>query len=207
VDLLGNVAYSMSIIIVTTLELYRTSKIIFVLLLDSQNHQLRYTIYGLAISTVMTPLWETEGNERLFTSENINAADILIDALADYGMDLALPPGILTLEHFVTKNLHRVDQVFCSGDHLPHIDQCCTMPERRPPKTDHFPIATMARNEEVPGFNFRKTDWQDFHDYLSDKLGALHLRDPEDTADFERMLDESENDIDPTHHPRCLSRT
>jgi hypothetical protein len=48
----------------------------------------------------------------------------------------------------------------------------------------------MACNEEVPGFNFRKTDWQDFHDYLSNKLGALHLRDPEDTADFERMLDE-----------------
>ncbi|KIM85957.1 hypothetical protein PILCRDRAFT_5056 [Piloderma croceum F 1598] len=69
------------------------------------------------------------------------------------------------------------------------------MPECRPPKTDHFPIATtlsldMAHNKEVPGFNFRKTDWQDFHDYLSDKLEALHLCDPEDVADFERMLDE-----------------
>jgi hypothetical protein len=139
-------------------------------------------------------MWEPEENERQFTSANINVADILIDALADYGMDLTLPLGIPTLEHFVTKNLHRVDQVFCSQDLLPHIDQCYTMPECRPPKMDHFPIMTvlnldMACNEEIPGFNFRKTDWQDFHEYLGNKLEALHLQDPEDATDFELMLD------------------
>jgi len=141
------------------------------------------------------PMWEPKGNERLFTSANINAADILIDALADYGMDLALPPGIPTLEHFVTKNLHRVDQVFCSQDLLSHIDQCHTMPECRPPKMDHFPIKTvlsldMARNDEIPGFNFRKTNWQDFQEHLGNKLEALHLREPKDAADFKLMLDE-----------------
>jgi len=60
------------------------------------------------------PMWEHPDNAHLFTWANIDAADCLIDLLADFGMDIALEPGIPTLEHFVSKALHRVDHVFCS---------------------------------------------------------------------------------------------
>ena len=52
------------------------------------------------------PMWEHPDNAQLFTRGNIDAADILIDLLVDFSMDIALEPGVPTLEHMVTKSLH-----------------------------------------------------------------------------------------------------
>jgi endonuclease/exonuclease/phosphatase family metal-dependent hydrolase len=60
------------------------------------------------------PMWESPDNPQLFTAANLDAAEILINLLADFAMNIALEPGVPTLEHLVTKNLHRVDHVFCS---------------------------------------------------------------------------------------------
>jgi hypothetical protein len=51
-------------------------------------------------------LWESPNNSQLFSTANLDAAEILINRLVDFSMDIALDPGIPTLEHMVTKNLH-----------------------------------------------------------------------------------------------------
>jgi len=43
------------------------------------------------------PMWETEENDRLFTHQNLNEANTLIDLLADHDMQMALPHGIPTI--------------------------------------------------------------------------------------------------------------
>ena len=49
------------------------------------------------------PYWESPEDSRLFTNEATEAAEKLIGAIADAGLDLALPSGIPTHEHSVTK--------------------------------------------------------------------------------------------------------
>lgn len=52
------------------------------------------------------PMWEDPKYKQLFTRRHLDDAEVLINLLADYGMDMALPPGIPTLEHMVSKELH-----------------------------------------------------------------------------------------------------
>jgi endonuclease/exonuclease/phosphatase family metal-dependent hydrolase len=54
------------------------------------------------------PLWECLDNSQLFSTANLDAAEILIDLSADFGMNIILNPGVPTLKHMVTKNLHWV---------------------------------------------------------------------------------------------------
>jgi endonuclease/exonuclease/phosphatase family metal-dependent hydrolase len=132
------------------------------------------------------PLWENPDNAQLFTAANIEEAEILINLLADFGMDIALEPGIPTLEHSATKNLHRVDHVFCSHSFSPRFSRCEVIPQDRPPKTDHFPIVSVIdlsvkRSKEPPRRNFRDTDWDEFKKGLKTKLSRLELYIPEVT--------------------------
>ena len=121
------------------------------------------------------PLWESPDNAQLFSRANLDEAEILINLLADFGMDIALAPGVPTLEHMVTKNLHRVDHVFCSHDFSPRFTRCEVLPHERPPKTDHFPIVSVIdlsvqRTKEPLKRNFRDTDWVEFQKGLEAKL-------------------------------------
>ena len=49
------------------------------------------------------PYWDDPHDIRLFTNEATEAAEKLIEAVADAGLDLALPSGIPTHRHNVTK--------------------------------------------------------------------------------------------------------
>src|SRR5271156_1498796 len=61
------------------------------------------------------PWWEDPSNARLFTNRNLNEAQLLIDLLSDYDMDLALPqtsrqlsiPGAATLAQIMSLS-HRI---------------------------------------------------------------------------------------------------
>ena len=89
------------------------------------------------------PLWDDEADERLFTPQAIMEADMLIDMIADKGLEMALPRGIPTLKHMVT-NLHlRPDNVWCSPELIPLIIQCDVDRYLQPPCTDHYPIITI----------------------------------------------------------------
>ena len=149
------------------------------------------------------PLWEHPDNAHLFTNASLNDADILIGLLADFSMDIALEPGVPTLEHFVSKKLHRADQVFCSHGLSSSFDRCEVLPHERPPKTDHFPIISIidlspSRTIEPPRRNFKLTDWDKFDTELKSKLANVILRDPADAADFDLMLEELSGAIEST---------
>jgi Endonuclease-reverse transcriptase len=58
------------------------------------------------------PYWDRPEDNRLFTSEARDAAEILLKAVADLGMDMALAKGTPTHQHNVTKKWSRLDQVF-----------------------------------------------------------------------------------------------
>ena len=74
------------------------------------------------------PLWDKERNSHLFTSNNLDAAQILLDLLTDYDMIMALPKNIPTLRATCTKNLTRPDNIFCSNYLRILLTQCLTHP-------------------------------------------------------------------------------
>lgn len=145
------------------------------------------------------PMWENPQYKQLFTHRHLDDAEVVINMLADYGMDMALPPGIPTLEHMVSKELHRVDQVFISAELSDYIIKCNTL-KHCPPCTDHYPITTtidlnIARTLPTPGPNFRATDWPEFRKELKSKLDRLPLHDPQNAVEFKSTLDDLMNTI------------
>jgi endonuclease/exonuclease/phosphatase family protein len=74
--------------------------------------------------------WDNPADTHLFTNEAITAAEYLIDAIAEVGMELALPSGIPTHCHNVTKRWSRLNQVFISDHSMDMIITCNTLPEQ-----------------------------------------------------------------------------
>ena len=118
------------------------------------------------------PMWDEERNSHLFTTNNLDAAQILIDLLADFSMSLALPKDIPTLQVIHTKNLTQPNNIFCSSGILGIITQCMMLPDLQPPCIDHFPIATTLETsmEESPDtlkLNWWLVDWDKFWKHLT----------------------------------------
>jgi exonuclease III len=86
------------------------------------------------------PHWDDPSDTRLFTSEAIKDAEVLIEALAEVGLELALPSGTLTHYHNVTKRWSRLDHVFISEHSENLLIACDTQLEQRGINTDHLPI-------------------------------------------------------------------
>lgn len=93
------------------------------------------------------PMWDESRNSHLFTSTNLSAAQPLLDLLATYGMTMALPKDIPTLEALNTKNYTRPDNVFCSAELTGSFVSCNTNPSACPPRTDHLPIISVLDTE------------------------------------------------------------
>src|SRR4051812_17754297 len=120
-------------------------------------------------------LWEEEHNSQLFTTEALQMAKLLLDLIATYGMKMALPKGIPTLQHLVTKNWTRPDNIFASEELIDAFIQCNVVPDRCPPNADHVPIIS---NIEIPPERIRRklrkkwkeTDWDKFRARLEQNL-------------------------------------
>jgi len=129
------------------------------------------------------PHWDDPNDTRLFTNEALKAADVLIGIVASLGLDLALPSGLPTHLHNVTKKWTRLDQVFLSDHSLDLLISCDTETRFRSTKTDHLPIITKL-NLTIPTSppasfrNFRDVDWLDFRDNLSRRLSTLDVPSP-----------------------------
>jgi exonuclease III len=124
------------------------------------------------------PHWDNPSDTRLFTRAALNDAETLISAVAEAGLDLALPPGIPTHLHNVTKRWTRLDHVFISEDALDAVITCDTLPDTPGINTDHLPILTtldfaLARAPTSFPKNFRNVDWEDFVKELTGKLDLL----------------------------------
>ncbi|KAJ3518307.1 hypothetical protein NMY22_g13741 [Coprinellus aureogranulatus] len=123
-------------------------------------------------------MWDNDEDERLFTAEASRMAEDLIFMLSEWNMNMALPKGIRTLKHFRSKEESRPDNVFCTDSLLNRIIACNVRMTEQPPKTDHYPIATVLdisknTNKSSPRPNFKNVDWKEFNKALKAKLALL----------------------------------
>ena len=123
-------------------------------------------------------MWDRDEDTHLFTTQANDLAEGLIELLATYDMDMALPKGIPTLQHMVTGRYSRPDNVFCTQRISELITKCEVIPSIRPTSTDHFPIVTNLqlpqRSSASPlSFNFREADWDIFSRELKIKLDGV----------------------------------
>jgi len=88
------------------------------------------------------PYWDDPSNDRLFTKEALEAAEKLIEAVVDAGLDLALPSSTPMHKHNIMKLWSRLDQVFISNHSENLIISCDMLPDQRGINTNHLPILT-----------------------------------------------------------------
>ena len=143
------------------------------------------------------PYWDDPNDDRLFTREVIGAAETLIKAVAEAGLELALPASLPTHVHNVTKRWSRLDQVFVSEHSVNMVTSCNTRADLRGINTDHLPILMelnldIGTNEAEPHLNFRDIDWDDFAKELGKRLSAL---EPVTQIITQRHLDHCCNDL------------
>jgi len=72
----------------------------------------------------------------LFTRGNLEKSQVLIDAAAEFDMQMALPKNTPTLQALSMGNYMRLDKVFISTPLINHVMRCCTSPEEQPARTD-----------------------------------------------------------------------
>jgi len=121
----------------------------------------------------------------------MEAAEPLIEAVANAGLELALPRGIPTHCHSVTKCWSRLDHVFISEESLGVLIACNALTDHRGINTDHIPILTelnlgVATNVAKPIPNFKDVDWDEFCKTLANFLGPDQ---PEEQITSQRQLD------------------
>jgi ribonuclease HI len=124
------------------------------------------------------PHWDNPSDTRLFTQEALKNAEKLISAVADAGLDLALPPQQVTHRHNVTKKWSRLDHVFISEHSTDTIISCDTLRHSPGICTDHLPILTtldlaVAHAPIKVIENFREVDWEKFRADLAAELTQL----------------------------------
>ena len=124
------------------------------------------------------PYWDDPHDDRLFTNKATAAAEKLIEAITDVGLDLALPSSTLTHRHNVSKLWSRLDQVFISDHSKNILVSCDTQPDHWGLNTDHLLIlmvldlkAEISENAEIS--NFQDVDWEAFCKELSTQLAKL----------------------------------
>jgi hypothetical protein len=121
------------------------------------------------------PHWDDPNDTRLFTRSAINNAEALISAVAEAGLEMALPPGTPTHLHNVSKKWSRLDQVFITEEALDMIITCEALADNPGINMDHLPILTtldleLARVPASSPKNFRDVDWEAFQKTLSVNL-------------------------------------
>lgn len=124
------------------------------------------------------PRWDELRNSHLFTHENLDKAQILINCTDDLGLQMILPRNLPTLKAMATGNYTRPDNVFASPGIVERLASCKPIERETPPRTDHFPIVTRivtstAKTVDKEIFNFKETDWKEFRKDLQPKLANI----------------------------------
>ena len=120
------------------------------------------------------PYWDALENNALFTREATDQAEVLIQSLAEIGLELALEAGVPTHEHYIAKRWSRLDHVFSTEHTIEAITRCEVLPDEQGFNTDYFPIITEMNLEiTVAGRaqtrNFRDVSWKEFREKLAEK--------------------------------------
>jgi hypothetical protein len=117
-------------------------------------------------------LWEEPRNIHLCSSQEAqDMAQHIIELMANFDLQMALPRDKLTLQFMSTRNWTRPDNIFCTIHMLEAFTTCDTAPQRCPPCTDHVPIYStidlnipQATNSTT--FNYHDVDWDEFRGAL-----------------------------------------
>ncbi|KAH9064434.1 hypothetical protein EDB87DRAFT_1551013, partial [Lactarius vividus] len=93
---------------------------------------------------------------------------------------MALPSGIPTHIHNVTKKWTRLDNIFATEHTVETISTCNTVPAEQGINTDHLPIVTvldldLSKAPPKTTRNFKEVDWKRFTNMLKSKLDNLGL--------------------------------
>lgn len=145
------------------------------------------------------PMWDNEANNHLFTQAGLNRTQELINLLDECNMCMVLPAGIPTLHAKNTKNYTCTDNVFASAHLEERVTHCRMEPEKRPICTDHMPITgkvelKVHRSASAKRKNFCRTNWEEFHRKLGEKLSTLPTPTRiKDICDFEQRIDNFES--------------
>src|SRR5882724_12508609 len=75
------------------------------------------------------PMWDEGRNRHLFTRENLDRSQPLINAITEFDLQMALPKDVPTLCALVTGNYMRPDNVFISSSLMGATVYCKTLPE------------------------------------------------------------------------------
>ena len=145
------------------------------------------------------PLWEDSRNRNLFNSSRL--IDPLLDLIHSYGMQMALPAGIPTLEA-TSGNWTRPDNVWRSASDTNIFISCNVAPALRPPLADHLPIISvldisLKRAVAPLSRNFRNVDWDEFRSSLGRSLAPItphRLHSAADTASAASSLTQAIQD-------------
>src|SRR5882724_8889079 len=78
------------------------------------------------------PLWDEGQNGHLFMRGNLERAQVLIDVVAEFDLQMALPKNIPTLQALATSNYTRLDNAFISPWIVGYIMKCTMLPDERP---------------------------------------------------------------------------
>ena len=121
------------------------------------------------------PAWDRPEDSRLFTRDSLEAAETLLKATAKLQLDMALPAGIPTHHHYVTKKWSRLDHVFVTENTTDIIISCEAKIEDKGLNTDHIPIVTkldmtLGKTLETITNNYRNVDWEKFRETLQGRL-------------------------------------
>jgi len=138
------------------------------------------------------PCWDDPSDLRLFTDNTLAVAEILIEAVAEASLEIALPCGTPTHCHSVTKCWSKLDHVFISDDSTDTVVMCDALTDHRGINTDHVPVLTelnlgIVVNEAKSIPNFKDVDWDEFCNTLARHLGP---EQPDDQVISQRQLDE-----------------
>ncbi|KAI0323722.1 hypothetical protein GY45DRAFT_1264143, partial [Cubamyces sp. BRFM 1775] len=129
-------------------------------------------------------------------------------------MEQTLLQGVATLEASRTKNFTCPDNIFSTAGIRDCLRSCETVPEKRPARTDHFPIrlildsptATAAQSEWR---DYRRVDWDAFDTTLTATLETRSLPGVINSIDtFDSVLTHLMQDLQSTieeHVPMTAS--
>jgi len=128
------------------------------------------------------PLWDKEHNRHLFMRSNLEKSQVLIDALAEFDLQMALPKDVPMLQALSTGNHTRPDNIFISSPIAGCIISCTTLPEERLVRMDHIPVVmevdlSLEEWAEPPCSNFRLADWKQVREMLTSRLEGLNAHE------------------------------
>jgi Endonuclease-reverse transcriptase len=126
------------------------------------------------------PYWDDPKDTHLFTRDALNTPDLLIEGVAEAGLEMMLPNNTPTHLHNVSECWSRLDNVFLSDHSTDVLISCDTLPDLRGICTNHLPILTKLdlTAQAIPPkttHNFRKIDWDQFCKALERNLASLNL--------------------------------